>query len=214
MKKRFFVISVSLPLAASSFAQTGMSGLSDAADGVGSYLPYVQALCYAIAAVIAVVGAVGVYLSMQTAPQQTSKRMMMTVGSCLTFVFMAIALPQFFGLDGSYTSGNDGGSGSSETAGTSDGFLASDEGGISQSGINTEIPAIQDKTGNWITFPEGTNMDIANSLMNIYDHFGSGVEGTYGRTLSYINREYQSGGIDHDTFGQMMRLATGYLPHN
>ena len=213
MKKRFFAISVSLPLAASSFAQTGMSGLSDAADGVGSYLPYVQALCYAIAAVIAVVGAVGVYLSMQTVPQQTSKRIMMTVGSCLTFVFMAIDLPQFFGLDGSYTSGSDGNTGSNETAGTSDGFLASDEGGISQSGINTEIPAIQDKTGNWITFPEGTNMSIANGLMNIWDHMGSGVEGSYGRTLDYINREYHSGNMDHDTFEQMMRIA-GNLPHN
>ena len=190
-----------------------MSGLSDAADGVGSYLPYVQALCYAIAAVIAVVGAVGVYLSMQTAPQQTTGRIMMTVGSCLTFVFMAIALPQFFGLDGSYTSGSDGGSSSNETAGTSDGFLASDEGGISQSGINTEIPAIQDKTGNWITFPEGTNMSIANGLMNIWDHMGSGVEGSYGRTLDYINREYRNGNMDYDTFEQMMRIA-GNLPHN
>ena len=67
-------------MAVSSFADSGLSGLSDAADGVGSYLPYVQGVCYAIAAVIAVAGAMSIYLSMQTNPNQIRKRMMMTVG--------------------------------------------------------------------------------------------------------------------------------------
>ena len=57
------------------------------------------------------------------------------------------------------------------------------------------------------------HMDIANTLMNIYDHMGSGVEGTYGRTLNYINSEYHNGNMDYNTFEQMMRIA-GNLPHN
>ena len=132
--KRLFSIIFAMPMAVSSFADSGLSGLSDAADGVGSYLPYVQGVCYVIAAVIAVAGAMSIYLSMQTNPNQIRKRMMMTVGSCMCFVLMATALPQFFGVDGSGSS--TGGSSSSSTgSGNSDGFLASDQGGISQTGI-------------------------------------------------------------------------------
>ena len=110
-------------------------------------------------------------------------------------------------------SGNGGSSTGSGTSGTGDGFLASDQGGISQSGIITDIPSIRDRTGNWITFPQGTNMAIANQLINIYEHFGAGAEGTYGRTLDYIQREYWSGNMDYNTFNQMMSAA-GNLPHN
>ena len=206
--KRLFSIIFAMPMALSSFADSGLSGLSDAADGVGSYLPYVQGVCYVIAAVIAVAGAMSIYLSMQTNPNQ----MMMAVGSCMCFVLMATALPQFFGVDGSGSS--TGGNNSSSTgSGTSDGFLASDQGGISQTGINTEIPSFHDKTGNWITFPPETNMTVANHLMDIYDHFGSGREGSYGRTLAYIHNAYRQGQIDHDMFEQLMRIS-GNLPHN
>ena len=198
--KRLFSIIFAMPMAVSSFADSGLSGLSDAADGVGSYLPYVVA------------GAMSIYLSMQTNPNQIRKRMMMTVGSCMCFVLMATALPQFFGVDGSGSS--TGGSSSSSTgSGTSDGFLASDQGGISQTGINTDIPSFHDKTGNWITFPPETNMTVANHLMDIYDHFGSGREGSYGRTLAYIHNAYRQGQIDHDMFEQLMRIS-GNLPHN
>ena len=210
--KRLFFILLSMPMAVSSFADSGLSGLSDAADGIGSYLPYVQGVCYVIAAVIAVTGAMSIYLSMQTNPNQIRKRMVMTVGSCMCFVCMATALPQFFGVDG--TGSSSGGSNSSVSGGgSSDGFLASDQGGISQSGINTEIPSFHDRSGNWITFPPETNMTVANHLMDIYDHFGSGQEGSYGRTLAYIHTAYRQGQIDHDMFEQLMRIS-GNLPHN
>jgi len=205
--KRLFSIIFAMPMAVSSFADSGLSGLSDAADGVGSYLPYVQGVCYVIAAVIAVAGAMSIYLSMQTNPNQIRKRMMMTVGSCMCFVLMATALPQFFGVDGSGSS-----TGGRTTAIYSE-KLGSDQGGISQTGINTEIPSFHDKTGNWITFPPETNMTVANHLMDIYDHFGSGREGSYGRTLAYIHNAYRQGQIDHDMFEQLMRIS-GNLPHN
>ena len=210
--KRLFFILLAMPMAVSSFADSGLSGLSDAADGVGSYLPYVQGVCYVIAAVIAVAGAISIYMSMQTNPNQIRKRMMMTVGSCMCFVCMATALPQFFGVDGTGSSSS-GSNSSVSGGGSSDGFLASDQGGISQSGINTEIPSFHDRSGNWITFPPETNMTVANHLMDIYDHFGSGQEGSYGRTLAYIHTAYRQGQIDHDMFEQLMRLS-GNLPHN
>ena len=211
MKKTFLLFALTT-FTTAAFADSGTTGINDAADGVVTYMPYVRALCYAIAAIIAVVGAIPVYLTMQTNPQNTTKRISMTVGSALTFVCLSLALPQFFGIDGSM-SGNGGSSTGSGTSGTGDGFLASDQGGISQSGIITDIPSIRDRTGNWITFPQGTNMAIANQLINIYEHFGAGAEGTYGRTLDYIQREYWSGNMDYNTFNQMMSAA-GNLPHN
>ena len=197
-------------MAVSSFAGSGLSGLSDAADGVGSYLPYVQGVCYVIAAVIALAGAMSIYLSMQTNPNQIRKRMMMTVGSCMCFVLMATALPQFFGVDGSGSS-TGGSSSSSAGSGTSDGFLASDQGGISRSGIITEIPSFADER--WVHFPSGTKMETANYLLDIYDKNGAGAAGSYGKTLDYINSLYRNGEINYGTYNSLMSLS-GNLPHN
>ena len=100
MKKTFLLFALTT-FTTAAFADSVTTGISDAADGVVTYMPYVRALCYAVAAIIAVVGAVAVYYTMQTNPQNTAKRISMTVGSALTFVCLSLALPQFFGVDGS-----------------------------------------------------------------------------------------------------------------
>ena len=97
MKKNLLFVIIVLS-ASVAYADTGASGISDAAGGVATYMPYVRALCYVIAAIIAIVGAVAVYIGMHTQPQQTTKRIMMTIGSCLCFVGLSFALPQFFGV--------------------------------------------------------------------------------------------------------------------
>lgn len=131
MKKSLLFVIIVLSTSV-AYADTGASGISDAAGGVATYMPYVRALCYVIAAIIAIVGAVSVYIGMHTHPQQTTKRIMMTVGSCLCFVGLSFALPQFFGMDGNATGSSSSGSSSKGTMqytsnGTS--FLVSDEGG-------------------------------------------------------------------------------------
>ena len=195
-----------------AFADTGTSGIGDAADGVVTYMPYVRALCYVIAAVIAVVGAFAVYYTMQTNPQNTSKRIFMTAGGALTFVCLSLALPQFFGIDGSMSgSGSSSGSYISGTSGNSNGFLASDQGGISRSGIITEIPSFADE--HWVHFPSGTKMETANYLLDIYDQNGAGAIGSYGKTLDFINRLYRNGEINYGTYNSLMSLS-GNLPHN
>ena len=211
MKKIFMILAINL-LAIPGFAQTGSEAILGASDGIYSYLPFVQGLCYVIAALIAIVGATSIYIAMQTSPQQVSKRIVMSVGSCLCFVCMAISLPQFFGYE-SYSVGNGSDLALNGAGGSSNGFLTTDKGGISQSGINTTIPPLSDKTGNWINFPPGSNMDIANNLMDIYNHMGSGVTGTYGRTLDYINNEFRLGNISKNMYDQMIAMA-GSLPHN
>lgn len=211
MKKIFMILAIN-SLAIPGFAQTGSEAILGASDGIYSYLPFVQGLCYVIAALIAIVGATSIYMAMQSSPQQVSKRIVTSVGSCLCFVCMAISLPQFFGYE-SYSVGNGSDLALNGAGSSSNGFLTTDKGGISQSGINTSIPPLSDKTGNWITFPPGSNMDIANNLMDIYNHMGSGVTGTYGRTLDYINNEFRLGNISKNMYDQMIAMA-GSLPHN
>jgi hypothetical protein len=194
--KKLFMITATHALAIPGFAQTGSEALLGASDGIYSYVPFIQGLCYVIAALIAIVGAASLYMAMQTSPQQVSRRIVTSVGSCLCFVCMAISLPQFFGYE-SYSVGNGSDIAMNGAGGSSNGFLSTDRGGISQSGIITTIPPLSDRTGNWITFPPGSNMDIANSLMDIYNHMGSGVTGTYGRTLEYINIEFRRGNKDY-----------------
>ena len=197
-----------LPVSASSLAQTGLSDMGDVSSTIAVYLPYVQALCYVIAAVFAVAGAFTLYVSMQTQPQQTAKRMVTTFGSCICFVCLATSLPHFFGMDGKAMGSNillaDGSIGNND-------FLSSNTGGIPLSGIDTSIPPLSD--GSWVTFPPGTNMDIARSLVDIYNHMGGGAEGSYGRTLDYINLTYQNGDMDRDTYQKMLAIS-GVLPHH
>ena len=207
MKKRILVIMSFLPVSASLLAQTGLSAVGDVSSTITVYLPYVQALCYVIAAVFAVAGAFTLYVSMQTQPQQTAKRMVTTFGSCICFVCLATSLPHFFGMDGKVMGSNillaDGSIGNND-------FLSSNTGGIPLSGIDASIPPLSD--GSWVTFPPGTNMDIARSLVDIYNQMGGGAEGSYGRTLDYINLTYQNGDMDRDTYQKMLAIS-GVLPH-
>ncbi len=211
--KKIVLFAITVLTTTVASAETGTSGISDAADGVVTYMPYVRALCYVIAAIIAVVGAVAVYYTMQTSPQNTSKRIFMTAGSAFTFVCISLALPQFFGIDGNMSGGGSGsaGSGTKGTSGTGTGFLASDQGGISRSGIITEIPSYADER--WVHFPSGTRMETANFLLDIYDKNGAGAPGSYGNTLNYIHQLYHNREIDYGTFNVLMSLS-GNLPHN
>ena len=130
---------------------------------INSLLLFILGLCYVIAALIAIVSAASVYMAMQTSPQQVSKRIVTSVGSCLCFVCMAISLPQFFGYE-SYSVGNGSDIAMNGAGGSPNGFLTTDKGGISQSGIITTIPPLSDKAGNWITFPPGSNKESHHRL--------------------------------------------------
>ena len=139
--KKIFVLSVLTTITSVAFADTGTTGINDAADGIVTYMPYVRVLCYAIAAIIAVVGTVVVYYTMQPNPQNISGRISKTVGGVLTFVCFSLALSQFFCVDGNVSGCSSSGTSScsSGASGLINGFLASDQGGISQSGIINSV---------------------------------------------------------------------------
>ena len=83
---------------AQSLANTGYdagtSAMEEVATQIAAYVPYVVNLCYALAGVVAIVGAISVYIAMN------KKKIMMVVGACIFLIAAANALPLFFGITG------------------------------------------------------------------------------------------------------------------
>lgn len=76
----------------------GTTALSTVTEEIAKYIPYVVKLCYAIAGIVAVVGAISVYIKMNNEEQDVKKSIMMIVGACIFLVAAAQALPMFFGV--------------------------------------------------------------------------------------------------------------------
>ncbi len=76
----------------------GTTALGTVTTEIAKYVPYVVKLCYAIAGVVAVVGAISVYIKMNNEEQDVKKSIMMIVGACIFLVAAAQALPLFFGV--------------------------------------------------------------------------------------------------------------------
>ena len=81
-----------------AFAQNAAGDYSAGTTALGKYVPYVVKLCYAIAGIVAVVGAISVYIKMNNEEQDVKKSIMMIVGACIFLVAAAQALPLFFGI--------------------------------------------------------------------------------------------------------------------
>lgn len=81
-----------------AFAQAGAGAgaFTEAASSIEAYQAPVQKLMYAIAAVIALVGAFNVYHKMVNGDQDVKKTIMLTLGGCIAMVALSTALPQFF----------------------------------------------------------------------------------------------------------------------
>ena len=78
----------------------GTSALEEVASELVKYVPYVVNLCYALAGIVAIVGAISVYIDMNNEEQDVKKKIMMTVGACIFLIAAANALPLFFGIGG------------------------------------------------------------------------------------------------------------------
>jgi len=79
----------------------GTTALGTVTEEIAKYVPYVTKLCYAIAGVVALVGAISVYIKMNNEEQDVKKSIMMIVGACIFLVAAAQALPLFFGVTNS-----------------------------------------------------------------------------------------------------------------
>ena len=78
----------------------GPNALTTVAEEIAKYVPIMVKLCYAIAGVVAIVGAISVYIAMNNEEQDVKKKIMMVVGACIFLIAAAQALPLFFGIGG------------------------------------------------------------------------------------------------------------------
>lgn len=78
--------------------EAGTAALTTVTEEIAKYVPIVVKLCYAIAGVVAVVGAISVYIAMNNEEQDVKKKIMMVVGACIFLIAAAQALPLFFGI--------------------------------------------------------------------------------------------------------------------
>ena len=111
LNPRFGMFLVLFVCVASVFAQNsagnyeaGTTALGTVTTEIAKYVPVAVKLCYAIAGVVAVVGAISVYIKMNNEEQDVKKSIMMIVGACIFLIAAAQALPLFFGV-GNTTAG-------------------------------------------------------------------------------------------------------------
>lgn len=77
---------------------SGVTAITKSTDALKKYIPVVTKLCYALAGIVAIVGAISVYIKMNNEENDVKKSIMMIVGACIFLVAAAQALPLFFGL--------------------------------------------------------------------------------------------------------------------
>lgn len=70
---------------------------AEATGTITGYADSVKKLLYAIAAIIALVGAFNVYHKMTNGDQDVKKTIMLTLGGCIAMLALSEALPAFFG---------------------------------------------------------------------------------------------------------------------
>ncbi len=107
LSPRFGMLVAMLCVVTLTFAQNGAGDYSAGTTALGTvtteiakYVPVAVKLCYAIAGVVAVVGAISVYIKMNNEEQDVKKSIMMLVGACIFLIAAAQALPMFFGISG------------------------------------------------------------------------------------------------------------------
>ena len=106
MSPRFGMMVAMLCMVTLTFAQNGAGDYTAGTTALGTvtteiakYVPVAVKLCYAIAGVVAVVGAISVYIKMNNEEQDVKKSIMMLVGACIFLIAAAQALPLFFGIE-------------------------------------------------------------------------------------------------------------------
>ncbi len=95
MAMMLFMVSIT------TFAQdvdAGLAAIETSTESLKRYVPVVTNLCYAIAGIVAMIGAISVYVKMNNEEQDVKKSSMMIVGACIFLIAAAQCLPLFFGL--------------------------------------------------------------------------------------------------------------------
>ena len=86
--------------------KNGQDAINTTSGALVKYIPYVTKLCYAIAGIVAITGAISVYIKMNNEEQDVKKSIMMIVGACIFLIAAAQCLPLFFDIEVNGTDAN------------------------------------------------------------------------------------------------------------
>ena len=78
--------------------QTGINVLGETSTGLQRWIDPVQKVCYAVAGIVAIVGAISVYIKMNNEEQDVKKSIMLIVGAVIFLLATATALPAMLGF--------------------------------------------------------------------------------------------------------------------
>lgn len=172
------------------------------ASGIATYVPYIQGICYALAACVCVVTAVVIFDDMQNDRGNLQSKLIGCVGSILFFISAALFIPDVFGV-----SSNNSGSLAMDykygvTGKTGDGLLTSEHGGIPSTGLIVEIPDINSNV--WINlYNKNGRLPYTNATIDdfyLYSDYVSTSKGDLGLTQNRIIQDYNSGKMDFRTY--------------
>ena len=76
--------------------QQSTKAINDTTEGLKAYIEPVTKMCYALAAIVAILGAISIFNKMNNEDQDVKKSIMMVVGACVFLIAAAQALPMFF----------------------------------------------------------------------------------------------------------------------
>ena len=79
-------------------ATSGAKAITSVTEDIKKYIGPVQDLLYAIAGVVALGGAISIFIKMNNEEQDIKKSIMLLVGACIFLIAAAEALPLFFGV--------------------------------------------------------------------------------------------------------------------
>ena len=77
-------------------ASAGVNALEQVTSDIKLYIAPVQKVCYALAGVVSIIGAVTVFFKMNNEDQDVKKAILLIVGACIFLLSAAKALPLFF----------------------------------------------------------------------------------------------------------------------
>lgn len=77
---------------------SGIGAIEKVSGEIAQYIGPIQTLLYSIAGIVALVGAISVYIKMNNEEQDVKKSIMLVIGACIFLIAAAEALPLFFGL--------------------------------------------------------------------------------------------------------------------
>ena len=78
-------------------AGAGVGAIKQVTTEIAKYIPEVQSLLYVIAAIVGLGVVVTIFVKMNNEENDIKKTIMLVIGSCVTLIALAEAVPMFFG---------------------------------------------------------------------------------------------------------------------